>query len=36
MKNYNMPSKLTSNDFPTIITLESSIPGQTHEGLLGG
>lgn len=31
-----MPSKLTSKDLSTIITLESSIPGQTHEGLLGG
>lgn len=31
-----MPSTLTSNNFSTIITLESSIPGQIHEGLLGG
>lgn len=34
MKYFNIPSKLTSNDFTTIITLESSIPAQRHEGLL--
>lgn len=36
MKYFNMPSKLTSNDFSTIITLESFILGQRHEGILGG
>lgn len=36
MKYFNMLSKLTSNNLSTIIPLESSIPGQTHEDLLGG
>lgn len=36
MKYFSMPSKLTSSNFSTIIPLESSIPGQTHEDLLGG
>lgn len=36
MKYLNMPSKLTRNNLSTIITLESSVPGQRHEGLLGG
>lgn len=31
-----MPSKLTSNSFSSIFTLESPIPGHSHEGLLGG
>lgn len=36
MKYFNMPSKLASNNFSTIIPLESSKPGQTHQDLLGG
>lgn len=32
MKYFNMPSKFTSKDFSTIITWESSIPDQAHEG----
>lgn len=35
MKYFNMLSKLTSNNLSTIIPLESSIPGQAHEDLLG-